>query len=128
MFEGVALNTNLCMSNPEVRTIMAEGVVDYAKKHANVDYLHVWLADGLRNHCECEECQKARPSDFYLMIMNEIDERLNEAGLSTRIVFIAYFDTMFPPEYVKIHNPKRFSLLYAPITRSYCSFHFGNWT
>lgn len=68
-----------------------------------VDYLHVWLADGLRNHCECEECRKARPSDYYLMIMNEIDERLNEAGLSTRIVFIAYFDTMFPPEYVKIH-------------------------
>ena len=121
LFEGVALNTNLCMSNPEVRTIMAEGVVDYAKKHANVDYLHVWLADGLRNHCECEECQKARPSDFYLMIMNEIDERLNEAGLSTRIVFIAYFDTMFPPEQVTIKNPKRFSLLYAPITRSYCT-------
>ena len=121
LFQGVALNTNLCMSNPEVRSIMAKAVVEYSKKHANVDYLHVWLADGLRNHCECEECKKARPSDFYLMIMNEIDERLNEAGLSTRIVFIAYFDTMFPPEYVEIKNPKRFSLLYAPITRSYCS-------
>jgi len=118
---GVALNTNVCMSNPKVRTIMAQSIADYAKKHSNVDYLHVWLADGTRNHCECEECKKAPPSDFYLMIMNEIDEILTERGLSTRIVFIAYVDTMFPPEYVTIKNPKRFSLLYAPITRSYCS-------
>ena len=118
---GVALNTNVCMSNPKVRTIMAQSIADYAEKHANVDYLHVWLADGTRNHCECEECKKAVPSDFYLMIMNEIDEILTERGLATRIVFIAYVDTMFPPEQVKINNPKRFSLLYAPITRSYSS-------
>ena len=118
---GVALNTNLCMSNPKVRTTMAAGIVDYAKKHRNVDYLHVWLADSKRNHCECADCQKARPSDFYMMIMNEVDELLTEAALPTRIVFIAYVDTMFAPRSVTIRNPQRFSLLYAPITRSYCS-------
>lgn len=116
---GVALNTNVCMSNPKARTIMAQSIADYAENHSNVDYLHVWLADGTRNHCECEECKKFPPSDYYLMIMNEIDEILTERGLSTRIVFIAYVDTMFPPEHVTIKNPERFSLLYAPITRSY---------
>jgi len=35
------------------------------------------------------------------------------------VVFIAYYDTLFAPEHVKITNPKRFSLLYAPITRTY---------
>lgn len=121
---GVALNTNVCMSNPKVRSIMANSIADYAEKHSNVDYLHVWLADGTRNHCECEACQELPPSDFYLMIMNEIDAILTERGLATRIVFIAYVDTMFPPEQVIINNPKRFSLLYAPITRSY-STSFG---
>ena len=121
LWNGVALNTNLCMSNPKVRTIMAEAIVDYAKKHRNVDYLHVWLADGKRNHCECEECRQARPSDFYLMIMNQVDELLTQENLPTRIVFIAYVDTMFAPRKVTIRNPRRFSLLYAPITRSYCS-------
>ena len=121
LWNGIALNTNLCMSNPKVRTTMAKGILEYAKKHRNVDYLHVWLADSSRNHCECPECQKARPSDFYLMIMNELDALLTEAGLSTRIVFIAYVDTMFAPRTVQIRNPQRFSLLYAPITRSYCS-------
>ena len=121
LFGGVALNTNLCMSNPKVRTTMARGILEYAKNHRNVDYLHVWLADGSRNHCECENCQKAHPSDFYLMIMNELDELLTQAGLHTRIVFIAYVDTMFAPLYENIRNPQRFSLLYAPITRSYCT-------
>ena len=55
------------------------------------------------------------------MIMNEVDELLTQAQLPTRIVFIAYVDTMFAPERVTIRNPQRFSLLYAPITRSYCS-------
>lgn len=112
--------TNPCMSQPIVRSIMADAVVAYAKKHSNVDYLHVWLADGTRNHCECEECAKMRPSDWYMMIMNEIDEKLEKEGLDTRIVFIAYVDTLWGPEKVAIKNPKRFSLLYAPITRTYC--------
>ena len=119
MYKGVPLNTNLCMSNPKVRSIMADSIVDYAEKHQNVDYLHVWLADAHNNHCECPECQKARPSDFYMMIMNELDEKLTAKGLATRIVFISYLDTMFAPETVRINNPERFSLLYAPITRSY---------
>ena len=118
---GVALNTNLCMSTPWVRTQMARYITDYAKKASNVTYLHVWLADGSRNHCECEECQKLNPADYYLMIMNELDEMLTEEGLDTRIVFICYVDTLFAPLQEKIKHLKRFSLLYAPIHRSYCS-------
>ena len=121
LWGGVALNTNLCMSNPKTRTIMANYIADYAQAASNVDYLHVWLADGSRNHCECEECKKMVPSDYYLMIMNELDEILTARGLSTRIVFLCYVDTLFAPEKVTIKNPERFSLLYAPIHRSYCS-------
>ena len=119
LFKGVPLNTNLCMSNPEVRSTMADAVVSYAKKHQNVTYLHVWLADGARNHCECPECRKMRPSDFYVMILNEIDEKLEKEGLPTRIVFIAYQDTLFRPEKKKLKHPERFSLLYGPIGRNY---------
>ncbi len=121
LWGGVALNTNPCMSNPKVRTTMATYIADYAQQASNVDYLHVWLADGSRNHCECDECKKMRPADYYLMIMNELDEILTERGLDTRIVFICYVDTLFAPEKVTINNPQRFSLLYAPIHRSYCS-------
>jgi hypothetical protein len=64
------------MSNPEARTIVAKYITKYAKEHLNVDYLHVWLADATGNHCECDECKKKIPSDWYVMLLNEIDERL----------------------------------------------------
>ena len=111
--------TNVCLSQNKVRTAIAKEVTAYAETHGNIDYLHVWLSDGARNHCECEECLKKTPSDWYIMLMNEIDEVLTARNLDTRIVFIAYVDTMFAPQTERIKNPQRFSLLYAPITRSY---------
>ena len=119
LFGGVPINTNFCMSNPEARGIVARYIADYAEQATNVDYLHVWLADGSNNHCECEECRKMIPSDWYMMLMNDIDSELTARGLKTRIVFICYVDTMWAPEKVKLNNPDRFSLLVAAITRSY---------
>ena len=112
-------DTNICMSNPMARAISIKGIADYAEKHKNVDYLHVWLADNYNNHCECEECQKKTPSDWYVIMMNELDEELTARKLDTRIVFICYVDTSWPPLTETIKNPKRFTLLVAPITRDY---------
>ncbi len=112
-------DTNICMSNPKAREISNRAIVDYAEKHQNVDFLHVWLADCYNNHCECENCQKKLPSDWYVMMMNELDEMLTAKGLNTRIVFICYVDTSWPPIEEKLNNPKRFTLLVAPISRDY---------
>lgn len=116
---GVAMNTNICMSNPQARTIMAKAIAEYAQTHKNATYIHVWLSDGVQNHCECEECCKRRPADYYLMIMNELDEELTKRNLDTRIVFICYHDTLFAPLEERIKNSERFTMLYAPIRRSY---------
>ena len=121
LFRKAPIFTNVCMSQPKVRAAIAKEVADYAQTHKNIDYLHVWLSDGAKNHCECDECRKMRPADWYMMIMNEIDRELTARGLDTRIVFIAYLDTYFAPEEISIENPTRFSLLYAPISRNYCS-------
>ena len=112
-------NTNFCMSNPDARKIVVDNIVNYSRIHTNVDYLHVWLADSWNNHCECDECKKKTPSDWYVILMNELDEALTAAGLPTRIVFICYVDTSWPPQTEAIKNPKRFSLLVAPISRDY---------
>lgn len=119
LYEGVALNTNICMSNPEARNIMSDGVVNYAATHQNVDYIHVWLADNTNNHCECAECRKKRTSDWYMILMNEIDAKLTARNLASRIVFIAYIDTLWAPTTERLRNPDRFTLLFAPITRKY---------
>lgn len=119
LYKGVALNTQFCMSNPKARTIVAKYITEYAKNHTNVDYLHVWLADASANHCECDECRKKTPSDWYVMLLNEIDECLTAAELNTRIVFICYTDTTWAPLTEKIHNRDRFSFMLAAITRTY---------
>ena len=119
LFKGIALNTNFCMSNPEARKKFVDKIANYAEIATNVDYLHVWLSDGHNNHCECENCRKKIPSDWYIMAMNELDEELTRRNLDTRIVFICYVDTTWAPETVFIKNPKRFSLLIAAISRDY---------
>ena len=117
--KGAPVNTNFCMSNPAARRDVTKYIADYCETHPNVDYLHVWLADGRNNHCECEECQKKTPSDWYVILMNETDEELTARGLSSRIVFISYVDTSWAPTEEVIKNPDRFTLMIAPITRDY---------
>jgi hypothetical protein len=119
LWGGVPLNTNLCYSNPEVRGIIVDDIARYAREHPEVDAIHFWLADGSNNHCECERCREATPSDWYVKMLNELDERLSEEDLSTRIVFLIYVDLLWPPETERIRNPDRFVLMFAPITRTY---------
>lgn len=119
LYRGIALNTNLCYSSPEVRSLMAQAIADYADAHPEIDVLHVWLADDFNNQCECDACQKARPSDFYVQMLNEADALLTQSGNPVRIAFLLYFDLLFPPEKARLSNEDRFILMYAPITRSF---------
>ena len=119
LWGGVPLNTNLCYSDPHVQKTMAGAVTDYAEAHPDEAVVHVWLADGSNNQCECASCQPARPSDFYVQILNQIDAELSSKGLSTRIVLLAYVDLLWAPQRERIANPDRFILMFAPITRSY---------
>ena len=96
-------------------------IVAYARAHPEVHYLHLWLADGSNNHCECENCRRARPADFYVMMLNDLDDALTRHSLETRIVFLIYVDLLWPPEKERIRRSDRFVLMFAPITRTYSS-------
>ena len=124
LWGGIPLNTNLCYSNSEVRRIITDAMVDYLKENPEVDILHFWLADGSNNHCECNDCVKTTPSDYYVMMLNELDQKLTSEGINTKIVFLIYVDLLWAPEKAKVENPDRFILMFAPITRSY-SYAFG---
>ncbi len=121
LFGRIPTNTNLCMSNVEARRRCTEYVVNYAKTHTNVHFLHVWMADGMNNYCECENCRSRRPSDWYVLWMNEIDEALTKENLDTKIVFIQYVDATFAPLFEKIKHPDRFVTAtgYSSRTKAY---------
>ena len=118
-YQGAVSCTNLCYSNPKAREMVANAVVSYCDEHREVKYIHFWLADHPNNHCECENCQKKIPTDFYVLMLNEIDEKLTEKNLDTKITCAIYNEIMWAPETEKIKNPDRFILDFAPISRSY---------
>ena len=117
--DGFVMGTQLCYSQEKLRTRMIDEIVAYLKENPTVDYLHFWLADGVNNHCECEACAKMRPSDWYVMILNDLDKRLTQEKIDSRIVCLIYVDLLWPPEKFKVENPDRFILMFAPITRTY---------
>ena len=118
-WKGIPANTNLCYSNEQARELLTDQVVDYARKHPEADYLHFWLADEYNNVCTCEECQKTTVSDQYVEILNLLDEKLTQAGLSTKIVFLLYQELLYAPKKAAIRHPERFCLMFAPISRTF---------
>ena len=119
LYENVPLNTNLCYSNPAVRDAITSAITQYCQRNPQVTYLHFWLADGTNNHCECEACRKKRPADWYVQMLNELDEKMTAAGVSTKVVFLIYVDLLWEPQQEQIKHPDRFVLMFAPITRAY---------
>ena len=121
LWGGIALNTNLCYSNPAVRKRIADAVAKRCAEIPDIDFMHVWLADGSNNHCECDNCRKKRASDWYVTLLNEIDAQLTRRKLTTKIVFLIYVDLLWNPVAEKLNNPERFVLMFAPISRTYSS-------
>lgn len=105
--------THFCYSNPDTRKLLVDYMVDYIQKKPHVDFVHMWLADSTNNHCECEECAKMHPSDYYVMMLNELDDELTKIGSEARVVLIMYSETQRPPQKLKLNHPKRFVLLSA---------------
>lgn len=118
-WQGIPSNTNLCYSEPAAQDAFVDSVVTYAQQHPEVDYLHVWLADEYNNICECDRCQTTTPSDQYIVLLNKIDEALSAAGLSTHIVLLLYQELLWPPRKEQLINPERFTLMFAPISRTF---------
>lgn len=119
LWHGAPINTNLCYSNPVVRQKMTDAIANYCRENPHVSVLHFWLADDFNNQCECGECIKKRPADWFVQMLNELDEKMTAQGIGTRIVFLVYLDLLWEPLENFIQNTDRFILMFAPITRNY---------
>jgi len=118
LFHGVAINTELCYSNPEARAALVEEAVVYARQHSEVDVLLVWMSDTRNNKCECAECRKKTPSDWYAIAINEIAARLKAEHIPTRVNFLGYQDLLWPPAETTFATDN-VVFMYAPIWRCF---------
>ncbi|MEG0014232.1 MAG: DUF4838 domain-containing protein [Cellulosilyticaceae bacterium] len=118
-FRNIPLNTNLCYSSTKVQEKFTDSIVKYAKENRQTDMIHVWVADEYNNHCECEMCSKLTPTDWYVQILNKLDEKLTAEGLDNKIVFLLYFELLWTPIKERINHPERFLMMFAPISRTF---------
>ena len=105
--------TQFCMSQEWVQDRVVNWLYDYIVQKPYIDVLHFWLADNINNHCECEDCVKKTPTDWYVIMLNKLDKKLTENGMDTKVAFIMYTDTLWPPVTEKLNNPSRFILTTA---------------
>lgn len=120
LFQGIPVNTELCYSNPKAFNKLVNHVVQYAVDHPEVDILHFWLSDGWNNHCECLGCEKLSPSDWYVKLVNAISYRLGELNCKTRLVFLSYSNTLWPPIQERIDDKYgNIIFMFAPISRCF---------
>lgn len=116
---GVPLISALCYSDPSVQESLTDEVVKYAKTHPEVDYVHFWLDDGMNNKCECERCKGERVADAYIRMLNLLDRKLSAQNLNTKIVFLSYYELLWPPLHERLCRSQRFTFMFAPIERSF---------
>lgn len=119
LFNNKPMHTNLCYSKESVRKNLAKLVLEYAQAHPETDFIHFWLGDYFSNLCECEVCKQKRHSDWYIIILNEIDRLLTENGIDTKVVFLIYFELLYPPVSERILNPDRFVMMFCPYGRDF---------
>lgn len=119
LFNDITLNTNLCYSHPESAELFANQVLKYMQANPDTDFLHIWLADGYNNICECPNCTSILPSDQYIDILNHLDHVLTEHNIPVKLVFLVYYDLLWAPQTQRLHHPERFVLMFAPISRTF---------
>ena len=119
IWDNTPLNTHLCLSNVAVRKTFVENVCKYAEEHPEIDYLHIWLGDAFANFCECEGCAAMTPTDWYVLLLNELDAELTRRGSKQKLVFLAYFELLYPPQVQRFNNQERFTMLFCPYGRDF---------
>ena len=109
-------DSNLCVTNPDARTIVQENYRKRLESIEGVYALHAWADDlPAGGWCLCPSCRAFPPADQATLAMRMLAEVARDAGV--RVPVLAYHDTMFPGSQVP-PAPECF-LLFAPRERCY---------
>ncbi len=117
--EGIrCADKNCCCSNEKVLDYVAEKAAELVKKlYRNTNRIYIWLDDGKDTLCHCSECKKLSPSDQQMKVLNHILKRLKKDNENAQLAYLAYCDTILPPE--KVKPEQGIFLEYAPYERDF---------
>ncbi len=111
---------NPCPTNPTTQAIVRRWARSFFNAEPNAAVYHIWPVDRLHGGwCSCDRCATLSPADQLLLLVNGMAEELATVNSSARISFLAYHDTLFPPQ--QITPAANVEVLVAPRMRSYAS-------
>jgi len=111
---------NPCPTNPTTQALVREWAGNFFNIEPNAAMYHIWPVDRLYGGwCSCARCATLSPADQALLLVNVMAEELATVNASARISFLAYHDTLFPPQQIK--PAANVEALVAPRMRSYAS-------
>ncbi len=95
----------LCMTNPEVRKIVAQRAIQVIKENPGIEFLSISQGDN-DDYCECPECRKllkkeGAPSGPLLHFINAVATEVGKVYPDVIITTLAYRYTMDAPKHVK---------------------------
>jgi len=92
-----------CISNPDLRKLVANYAVEMVKKNPKLDSVSMDPSDG-GNWCECDACAKVGSvSTRVLTLANEVAEAINNLGLGPKYVGMYAYNKHSAPPQIKAH-------------------------
>lgn len=87
----------LCSSNAEAVKFLQASVLDYLKKHPEIEIFDFWPPDGAR-WCTCDACKAmGTPSDRHAMLVSQMAAAVAKELPKVRVECIAYSSYVEPP-------------------------------
>jgi uncharacterized protein DUF4838 len=107
-------NVHFCISNPNVKKIVSEGMIKWMKSDPKAKYFWLCQGDGGGKYCRCRKCS-AMPgiiSDRWIAFVNDVAAIVTRKCPGRKLLTLAYVDLEKPP--VKIRPAKNVIVMYAP--------------
>jgi hypothetical protein len=108
--------TAFCYSNPEAMRLVAEHAARYFDQNPFIDLFAIYPPDGSQHgsQCQCEECSKHTMSEWYLAMLNHIDEALKSRPVRPKLMWISYNECSVPPQSIRpVDDGKDFVLFWC---------------
>jgi len=95
----------LCTTNPEVRRIIIEQVLEALRKDPDIQIVDVSPNDR-RDYCECPACKSIDDAEgtkmgTLLTLVNLVADAVKDEFPNVRITTLAYLDTVVPPKTIR---------------------------
>ena len=109
---------NLCVSNPNALTVMAENAVRLMKRLYGTGHrYYFWMDDCTKNGgCHCPACRKLSVSDQQMLALNAMLTAMKAEDPRAELAYLAYRESLEPPT---VEPLRGIFLEYAPIQRDF---------